>query len=124
MEDLINLVLELLNAKNGYKKFINKNVFTVKTKNANWKILINNLAAFKKRDEFKDEKFCYYSGSLKNPIFRGNGRGGGGVGGSEKNNIGGNCLKSGGNWTVCRFKRGLVILRGLLPSTHYKQFQM
>ena len=60
---------------------------SVITKNTNWKILINNFAAFKKLDEFKDEKFCYYWGSLKNLIFRGNG--GRGKGGSEKTNIGG-----------------------------------
>ena len=37
----------------------------------NWEILTNNLATFKRSDGVKDEKFKYYRGSLKNPVFKG-----------------------------------------------------
>ena len=51
----------------------------------------------------KDEKFKY-GGSLKNLIFRWS---------HEKQYIGGGLPKKGkggvGGWTVCRFKRGLVV---------------
>ena len=43
---------------------------SVITKNLNWDILTKNSVTFKRWDEVKDEKFDYYSGSLKNPIFR------------------------------------------------------
>ena len=43
---------------------------SVVTKNLNWKILTKNLVTFKRLDGVKDEKFYYYAGSLKNPIFR------------------------------------------------------
>ena len=45
--------------------------FSVITKNLNWEILTKNLVTFKRWDGVKDEKFEYYGGSLKNPIFRG-----------------------------------------------------
>ena len=45
--------------------------FFVITKNLNWEILTKNLVTFKSCDGFKDAKFEYYGGSLKNPIFRG-----------------------------------------------------
>ena len=45
--------------------------FSVITKNLNWEILTKNLVTFKRWDGVKDEKFYYYGGSLKNPIFRG-----------------------------------------------------
>ena len=47
----------------------------------------------------KDEKSEYYEGSLKNPIFRGKGGGGGGSWKTQKWDA----------WTVCRFKRGLDV---------------
>ena len=50
--------------------------FFVITKNLNLEILTKNLVNFKRWDGIKDEKFEYYGGSLKNPIFRGGGRGG------------------------------------------------
>ena len=43
---------------------------SVITKNLTWKILTKNLVTFKRWDGVKDEKFSYYGGSLKNPIFR------------------------------------------------------
>ena len=42
--------------------------------NWSWEILTKNLVTFKWWDGIKDEKFWYYGGSLKNPIFRGEGR--------------------------------------------------
>ena len=42
---------------------------SVTTKNLNWEFLTENLVTFKRWDEFKDEKFYYYGGSLKNLIF-------------------------------------------------------
>ena len=45
--------------------------FSVITKNLNREILTKNLVTFKRWDGVKDEKFYYYGGSLKNPIFRG-----------------------------------------------------
>ena len=44
--------------------------FSVTTKNLNREILTKNLVTFKRWDGVKDEKFEYYGGSLKNPIFR------------------------------------------------------
>ena len=44
--------------------------FSVITKNLNWEILTKNLVTLKRWDGVKDEKFDYYVGSLKNPIFR------------------------------------------------------
>ena len=58
------------------------------TKNSNWEILTKNLVTFKRWNGVKDEKFQYYEGSLKNPIFRK-----GGV--HEKPMHRGNCLKRG-----------------------------
>ena len=43
---------------------------SVITKNLKWEILTKNLVTFKRWDGGKDEKFKYYVGSLKNPIFR------------------------------------------------------
>ena len=64
--------------------------FFVITKNLNLEILTKNLVNFKRWDGIKDEKFEYYGGSLKNPIFRGGeGRG------SQKTIYEGNCLKRG-----------------------------
>ena len=67
---------------------------SVITKNLNWDILTKNSVTFKRWDGVKDEKFDYYSGSLKNPIFRegvnekplymGGGGGGGSGGGLAK----------------------------------------
>ena len=56
----------------------------------------------------KDEKSEYYEGSLKNPIFRGKGGGGGLM--ENQYMGGGTCLKRGcmDAWTVCRFKGGLM----------------
>ena len=56
--------------------------FFVITNNLNFKILTKNLVTFKRWDGIKDEKFEYYGGSLKNPIFTG----GGGGASSQKNN--------------------------------------
>ena len=44
--------------------------FSIITKNLNWETLTKNLLTFKRLDRVKDEKFEYYEGSLKNPIFR------------------------------------------------------
>ena len=58
------------------------------TKNFHWKTLTKNLVTFKRRDGVKDAKFKY-RGSLKNPIFTGEG-------GVTKNLYKGtNCLKKG-----------------------------
>ena len=65
--------------------------FFVITKNLNLEILTKNLVNFKRWDGIKDEKFEYYGGSLKNPIFRGGGEGRG----SQKTIYEGNCLKRG-----------------------------
>ena len=43
------------------------------TKNLIWEILNKNSVTFKRWDGVRDEKFQYYGGSLKNPIFRGGG---------------------------------------------------
>ena len=64
--------------------------FFVITKNLNLEILTKNLVNFKRWDGIKDEKFEYYGGSLKNPIFRG-----GGGAGFTKTNIWGQGLKKG-----------------------------
>ena len=61
--------------------------FFVITKNLNWEILTKNLVTFKRWYRVKDEKFGYYGGSLKNPIF--------GEGFTKNQCIGGNCLKRG-----------------------------
>ena len=60
----------------GKKKF-KKMFFPVMTKNLNWEISTKNLVTFKRWDRVNDKKFQYYGSSLKNPIFRGLGRGGG-----------------------------------------------
>ena len=87
--------------------------FSVATKNLNWEILTKNLVTFKRWVEIKDEKFQYCGGSLKYSIFRRRL--------TEKQYIGGNCLKRMGAWTVLRFKGGggdlgkkerVVFLRG------------
>ena len=44
--------------------------FSIITKNLNWGILTKNLVIFKRWNGVKDEKFRYYGGSMKNPIFR------------------------------------------------------
>ena len=49
--------------------------FSVITTNLNWEILTKNLVNFKRWDGVKDEKFEYYGGLLKNPIFRREGEG-------------------------------------------------
>ena len=41
---------------------------SARTKNSNWEVLTKNLITFKRSDG--DEKFQYFGGSLKNPIFR------------------------------------------------------
>ena len=40
------------------------------SKKLNREVFTKNLVTFKKWDGFKDEKFWYYEGSLKNSIFR------------------------------------------------------
>ena len=52
------------------RKVYKQKRFSVLTKNLNWEILTTNLVTFKRWDVVKDEKFEYYDGSLKNPIFR------------------------------------------------------
>ena len=44
--------------------------FFVITKNLNWEILTENVVTFKRWDGVQDEKYEYYEGSLKNPIYR------------------------------------------------------
>ena len=64
--------------------FINKNVFSVITKNSNWKTLTKNLVIFK-RYGVKDETLEYFLGSQKNCwMFRGRW---GGTLGHKKNSI-------------------------------------
>ena len=43
---------------------------SARTKNSNWEVLTKNLITFKRSDGVKDEKFQYFGGSLKTPIFR------------------------------------------------------
>ena len=65
-------------------------LFSIIIKNLNWEILTMNLVTFKRWDGVKDEKFWYYGGSLKNPIFRG---------GTRKIKIwGGGCLAKKEGW--------------------------
>ena len=52
------------------RKVYKQKRFSVLTKNLNWEILTKDLVTFKRWDVVKDEKFEYYGGSLKNPIFR------------------------------------------------------
>ena len=52
------------------KKFINKNISSVITRNINWQILTKNLITFKRSNGVNDEKHQYYGGSLKTAIFR------------------------------------------------------
>ena len=61
--------------------------FSVISKNLNWEILTKNLATFKRWDGVKDEKFYYYGGSLKNPIYK--------WGFMKNKYTGWNCLKRG-----------------------------
>ena len=70
--------------------------FFVIIKNLNWEILTKNLVPFKGWDGVKDEKFEYYEGSVKNPIFRGKVH--------EKPIYRGELPKKGRAWTVGRFK--------------------
>ena len=49
--------------------------FSVITKNLNWEFFTENLVSFKRWGKVKDEKFYFHGGSLKNPIFRGEGGG-------------------------------------------------
>ena len=56
----------------------------------------------------KDEKFQYYGGSLKNPIFSREF--------TKNQEKGENCLRGGGAWAVCRFKRGLGEKEGIFLS--------
>ena len=53
------------------KKVYKQKYFSVVTKNLNWGMLTKNLVTFKRWDGIKDEKFYYYRGPLKNPIFKG-----------------------------------------------------
>ena len=83
--------------------------FSVITNDLNWEILSKNLVTFKRWDGVKDEKFEYYMGSLKNPIFRGV---------TKNQYIGGNCLKRWA-WTLCRFRGGgLAKKRGGVVFLH------
>ena len=52
------------------KKFINKNISSVITRNINWQILTKNLVTFKRSNGVNDEKHQYYGGSLKTAIIR------------------------------------------------------
>ena len=45
--------------------------FPVTSKNLNWEILTKNLAAFKRWDGVKDEKFLYHGGFTEKSDFRG-----------------------------------------------------
>ena len=83
--------------------------FSVITTNLNWEILTKNLVNFKRWDGVKDEKFEYYGGLLKNPIFR---RGGRGV--IKKQNIGVWLPKVG----LAEKRRG-VFKGGWQPNVHY-----
>ena len=73
-------------------------LFSVITKNSNWEILKKNLVTFKRYDGVKDEKFQYFWGSLKNPIFRG-----GGEGVTKNQYRGGHFLKEGGGGRLGQF---------------------
>ena len=55
------------------------------------RVLTKNLVTFKRWIGFKDEKFQYYGGSLKMQFLGEGGKGGG----SQKNNILGDCLERG-----------------------------
>ena len=83
------------------------------TKNLNWENVTKNLVTFKRWGGVKDEKFEYYGGSLKNPIFRGEGF-------TKKQYIGGDCLKMRA-CAVCRFDGGFAKKRegggGLIPQS-------
>ena len=57
--------------------------FSVVTENLNWEVLTKNLVTFKRWDAVKYQKFLYYAGSLKNPMFH------------ENQSIGRDCLKGG-----------------------------
>ena len=98
------------------KKFINNFFFSIITKNLNWEILTKNLVTFKRWDGVEDEKFSYYTGSLKNMIYMGRG------GGSHKKTIYRGELPKKWTWTVCRFKgvlvkeEGSVFQGGLIPQ--------
>ena len=83
--------------------------FSVITTNLNWEILTKNLVNFKRWDGVKDEKFEYYGGLLKNPIFRRGGRGG-----IKKQNIGVWLPKVG----LAEKRRG-VFKGGWQPNVHY-----
>ena len=85
--------------------------FSVITKNLNWEILTKNLVTFKRWGGIKDEKFQYYGGSLKNPIFRGFTK--------KQYNVGGLPKKGGGDLEQfanlrggLEEKKGLMFLRG------------
>ena len=69
----LRLKSEIFNGKKVY----NQNAFSVITKNLNCEILTKNLVTFNRWDGVKDEK-NWYGSSLKNPIFFGGGRRGGG----------------------------------------------
>ena len=60
--------LKYLIAKKVYKQSF---FLSLISNNLKWEILTNNLATFKGSDGVKDEKFKYYKGLLKNPIFKG-----------------------------------------------------
>ena len=67
------------------KRFTSKIFFSAITKNSNWDILAKNLVTFKRQDGVKDENLFGegWRGVHKKPILRGD------------------CLKTGGAWTVC-----------------------
>ena len=91
----------------------------------NWGIFYENLVTCKRWDGFKEEKL-YYGGSLKHPIFRGCG-GGGGL--ARKPNIeGGNCQKGVGLGQFADLrglaKKGMTLkLGGWYPFTDYELFR-
>ena len=53
------------------KKLINKNAFSVMTKNLNWEFYLRMQLLLKDGMATKDKNFKLYGGSLKNPTFMG-----------------------------------------------------
>ena len=54
---------------NDKKSFLTEMFASVITKNLKWETLTKNLLTFKGWNGINDENFCYYGGSLKNPIY-------------------------------------------------------
>ena len=100
----------------GLKYLITKKVykqsffFSLISNNLNWEILTNDLTTFKGSDGVKDEKFKYYKGLLKNPIFKGSFH-------EKPLCIAENCLKWGTGEGLAK-KEGLVFLGGIDTPMH------